>query len=293
MEDTTAVVESQLDWLTVAVHSQERNLDLEHFADELMRTSEAGQNELGAFRLNGYVGWRCGRVRYGTRQGAGLVQLSGQLAEDHFGELYPWVDRISRLDLAVTVRTPHYDPELGERHYYCADQWVRRKPHAALPWYVGDARGGFTFYVGDRASDYFFRCYNKQAESRQDPEQARHYERCWRYELECKGGTAGLVARDIDTAGDRDRAWRVQGMVFDYCSRHGFAPAFAAEGGQRLTPGFRRRSDRETRLDWLAKSVAPAVRWLLDQGDRDAVLELLGLQEPPDLELDHTSPQVD
>jgi hypothetical protein len=52
---------------------------------------------------------------------------------------------------------------------------------------------------------------------------------------------------------------------------------FSHQGPVEKVVGFRRRSDRDTRLMWIEHSVKPAVRWLLDNGDRAEVLAALGL----------------
>jgi hypothetical protein len=69
----------------------------------------------------------------------------------------------------------------------------------------------------------------------------------------------------------------VRGLVHNHCVSHGIGPAFDLSTPEQALPGFRRRSDRDTRLAWLGRSVRPAVGWLLENGDRTAVLEQLGL----------------
>jgi hypothetical protein len=264
----------------VAVHTQEKNLELEHRASDLAAREIADGSKIQPWRLMGYEGWRAGRVRYGTRQAAGLVQLSGDLASDQFPTLYSWVDRISRIDLAVTARLSGSDDDLGRRSYDSAAERFRALPNAARPSAHCDAAGGYTCYVGDRSSDYFFRLYNKQAECRasRDAAGVRRYENCWRYELEVKGQSALLVARDVQY--DETRAADVQAIVWDYAERHALGPVFPRGGGQRLSPGFRRRSDYDTRRAWLAHSVAPAVRWMVEQGGLSDVYDALGLGQP-------------
>lgn len=281
MNPSTVVLESQLDWLTLEVHTTDAMRHLGHDAARWASNEFLGGSKVRPFRLNGYVGWMAGRVRYGARDGAGLIQLSGDLAERHFASLYPRRDNISRLDLAVTVRTAERDHDLGSRHYAESQAFYREHPRSARACCFQNVDGGWTTYLGDRTSDYYLRVYDKEAEckSEKDPDGARHYANAWRYELECKGVTAPSVAKSIYQA--TDRAQHVQAFLHEYLTKHGLSPSFEHVGGQALVPGFRRRSDRETRLLWLERSVRPALKWLLETGDRTEVLERLGLIDLP------------
>lgn len=282
MEYSTRVLESQLDWLTLAVHSERKNLELEHVASDLARDSEARTNDRVPFRLNGYVGWRCGRVRYGTRRAAGLVQLSGDLAQIHFRQLYPLHDSLTRLDLAVTARTPRHDGILGQSHYWSACDWKLIHPQAALPSAIQDQAGGWTTYLGHRACDWFLRIYDKQreCESQHDDEGAVAYENCWRYELETKGRAASVVAQALNGTTD-DRQW-IRSFVHGYCTSHGILPPWQPGGPPERLHGLRRRSDAESRLRWVTRSVAPSVRWLVDHGYGTDVREALGIDTADD-----------
>lgn len=282
MHPTATVIESQLDWLTCAVHSGRAADELEHYARMLARTSETATERERPFRIKGYEGWQAGRVRLGLREGAALLQLSGDLAAKHFDDLVPIADSISRVDIAVTARLPQRDDDLGLTTYLAAQRWYQGHLHAARPSFHGDADGGYTCYVGERTSDWFLRVYNKAAESRDDPDQAQHYLNCWRYELECKGGTTQALVGELSARDGDDRAAAIQDMVWEYVKRHGMVPAFPKAGSVSLVPGFRRRSDRETKLAWLQKSVKPAVAWLAKTGDLADVYQSLGLSDLTD-----------
>jgi len=280
MNSTPVVIESQVDWLTASAYGRERTA---YFA-LLAATASVGETAHGdetlSFRLNGYQGWRTGRVRYGERENAGLIQLSGELAHTWFDDVYSHADHVTRLDVAVTVDTGVEDPLLGKQAYDAACQLREVRPHLAQPWCVHDANGGWTTYVGARTSDWFLRLYDKHAEAVADHDDvaAGQYERCWRYELEAKGMAAPALAREVYKS--LTRASYIRGYVARWCTDHGIIPAYGMEGDVAKLSALRRRSDRTTRLQWLGKSVAPAVRWLLETGDRTEVLEALGLEDP-------------
>jgi DNA relaxase NicK len=153
-------------------------------------------------------------------------------------------------------------------------------PRSALPSAHHDAEGGWTTYVGDRGSDFFLRIYDKQAECehQKDIEGAAYYQNCWRYELEVKGRAARVVA-DAYYKAPEQPSW-ISSLVHKWSCAHGIIPTWPPGAEPERLHGFRRRSDRESRLEWLEKSVAPAVRWLLESGDRAEVIRRLGLDEP-------------
>jgi DNA relaxase NicK len=280
-ECTATVIESQLDWLTLAVHSREKTDLLRDHAERWAKREVDSGNRVAPFRLNGYIGWKAGRVRYGERENAGLVQLSGDLAAQHFDTLYPIRDNISRLDVAVTVRADPPQPEHGRESYLAAVAHRDASPRSARPSQHGDGDGGWTTYIGDRTSDYYFRLYDKEAEQRGERNDAgaERYRACWRYELECKGLSTPALA--LSLAGAADRPALCQGLVHNYACAHGIEPIFPYDGKRVLSPGFRRRSDRDTRMAWLRRSVRPAVEYLLQTGTRDEVIQALGLDGQP------------
>lgn len=283
MHGTAVVIESQPDWITASIHDPQRVASLHHYADSLIPGELAAGAKVRAWAFYGYTGYSVGRVRYGEREGAACIQLSGDLAHKGLSHTRLLADGVTRFDIAVTVRLPESDDKAADRSYDEAMAWRLVHPRAALPSLFQNGDGGATLYVGRRTSDAMLRMYNKEAERRQDKDDAgaEHYARCWRYELEVKGETALPLARVIDESPDRAKA--VQAYVHDWSSSHGLIPLFPHSGAQVLLPGFHRRSDRERTLAWFRSSVGPAIRRLLDSGPDHEVYEALGipLPEPP------------
>ena len=273
------VIESQVDWLTAGWDEGDKADRAEAWAfSRAQREKRDGYRE-APFRLLGFDGYAVGRIRFGRRSGDALLQLSGQLAEDNLGRIVAEAHRISRVDLAVTVRLSRADPFLGEATYAQACNHRAEHPAAARPWIVQDDDGGCTAYIGKRSSDRFLRVYNKEAEAkgREDAKQEAHYQACWRYELECKGVQALPVARAVSFTSDR-RAF-IQQYLHRFCSRRGIEPAYDPNDHNVLVPGFSRRSDTESRLTWLKRTVNPAIIQLLAEVDRADILDALGLGE--------------
>lgn len=289
MDTSPIVIESQVDWLTASAFGKDPTNYFNILASTIAVQERQHEDEELSFRLNGYQGYRIGRLRYGERENAGLIQLSGDLAHTWFDDVYSHADHITRLDIAVTVDTGQADPLLGKRAYEDACQRRFDHPKMARPWTVNDADGGWTTYVGDRTSDWFLRIYDKHAESiaARDPIATGQYERCWRYELEAKGVAATALGKQV--YGSLTRADYVRNFVADWCRKHGIEPAFPLTGDVAKLSELRRRSDRATRLAWLQHSVSPAIKWLLTTGDRTEVLEALGLTDPNNGSMDASS----
>lgn len=277
VESTSLVLESQPDWLTLGTHNHDRTEKLRYHADRWVQQELADGAKVRPFRLLGYTGWQAGRVRWGEREDWGLLQLSGDLARAHWDTAVPIAHRVSRVDLAVTVRPAVPDDSLGLRHLDQANAFRLEHPTAARPSFYGNSDGGFTLYIGDRASDWFLRVYNKGAEEREANvgSSLARYADTWRYELEVKGNAAQVTAAACSDAADRS-AW-VGNTVHAYCRGHGLSPAFTPDQYVACPSGFRRRSDRDTRLRWLRSTVAPTVRWLSESGYRADLLDALGL----------------
>jgi DNA relaxase NicK len=223
-----------------------------------------------------------GRVRFGEKPDSAILQVSGQLADDHLDELVDVASRISRIDLAVTVRTEEPDPHVAGNAYLEALWFHDQHSRAAVPSRHQSAPKGDTVYLGHRDSERYFRLYNKQAEceSAQDAAGAVHYRNCWRYELELKRSVAPTTADALARAPDRPAY--CQQYLHDYVSGHGIVPIFTATGDRVLVPGFRRRSDLESRRAWLRSHAKPVVRFALERVGREQVLRDLGLDVPPE-----------
>jgi len=277
-ESTIAVIESQADWLTISSHGREASANLQLWALARQHEQRLAGNRARPFRSEGYEGEHVGAVDCGRRDDAScLVRLSGDLAAQHLGDALSLSDTVTRVDLAVTCRFAPADPNVGPNTYALADLWHQGHPKSALPWRVFDANGGGTTYVGKRGSTYCLRVYDKAAECRatHDLEGARRYADCWRFELEVKSPMAQQVAWTAWTQDDRP-AW-VQQYLYDWQDAHGIPPPFPPTGGRALLPGFRRRSDADTKLRHIERNVRPTVQWLVAEGYAEELRAALGL----------------
>lgn len=277
---TGSVMEAQVDWLTVSAHGERKAANLLDLAHSLEPEQRALGNRVRAWRMMGYQGTHCGAVEYGT-QGTdhATLRLIGDLADQRLTQALSAADLVSRIDLAVTWHADPPDPLIGQNAYAMALMWHESHPKSALPWRVTDANGGYTTYLGKRGSENMLRVYNKGEEARAkgDADEQDRYHACWRYELEVKG-TVALPLADLVNVHE-DRAAYIRPYVYSWCRKHGVEPAFPTDGAMALVPGFRRRSDADTKLRHLEKNVRPTLDWFRSEGRLDAARKALGLDE--------------
>jgi hypothetical protein len=280
-ECSTTVLESQLDWLTCSYRGADKARALRNFAMDAQSLEAREGNDTKRWQLNGYEGFRTGRVRYGDRDNACLLQLSGQLAEDWAGSVLPDATTITRVDLAVTVRPSSPVPAYGARAYAELAEWHQAHPLSAVPSATHDANGGWTTYLGARRSPLFLRIYDKGAEaaSRDDRAGLARYADCWRFELECHDVAAKAYGLAAVLAGNRSAY--VSGALADYLEHHGLEPMFETTCHPASPGAFARRTDYASRLRWFASKVAPSIRLAMSQGDPQEVIDALGLGPEP------------
>ena len=278
-DHSSAVIESQVDWLTCSAHSEDRSRQLSDLADDLLTGAEAAGNHRVGWRSMGYLGYHCGQIDWGRRdERQAILRVTGGSAHTHLRRVLEVSDYVSRLDVAVTWRAAPPDPHIGRNAYSLADLWYRKHPRAMQPSFHGDAAGGYTCYLGDRRSPYYARIYNKEAEraSRQDDTLAQHYAGCWRYEVEAHDQRAVALASAVADSGQR-ADW-IQEWLYQFFTTRGITTPFPATGEAVLVAGFHRRSDDQTRLRHLARNVAPTVARLQARGLGREAREALGLE---------------
>lgn len=282
MHTSTYVLESQPDWLTFTVSGAQHIRSVCARVETMMRAERIAGNRQIPFRVGEYLGMRCGRVRQAQSASRVLVQLSGDVAALHLDWALLHAHHVTRLDLAVTVQTVDYEPEHATDAYKQAVAFRLDHPTSSVPSVIVNGAGGQTFYLGKRTSDLYFRLYDKEQECRasDDADALTRYARAWRYELELHDDAATRVAYVLPTSAGR--ALWIESYVHKYLCDHGVVPIWTAGQTPVHVGGFRRRSDRESRLDWLSRSVAPTIRWLIDSTPRDEVLKRLGLAEEED-----------
>jgi hypothetical protein len=224
------------------------------------------------WRWNGYKGICIPECAYGVRHDGGIVRLSGALAHRWWDQIIRRAERVTRLDVEVTVGGIAPGLNLAADARAAADAY---KPLTGRPaeWtYIVTKQRGATCYVGSRASARYCRLYDKGAE-----EGGPHLSGKWRYEVEVKDE----VARALGPALEQSTAPALAciSIVHDHFCQRGVQPAFAPAGAVPQYIPAQVPTDVERTLEWFRKWVAPSVSRLRLKGYEGAVLEALGLAD--------------
>ncbi len=267
---TAEVVSVGLDTLTCSAGDQDHLPYLQAVGCYLLMRSASEGNRVGYFKRGPYIGGQTKAVGYAEHQGRGLVELRGEYARDWGMLVLPWTDKVSRIDVQVTVRQDPYDDRLAWDAWESARE--KAKAEGRPPRYTlwADATRGSTLYVGRLGSRFMGRLYEKGKESPKDG-----WGDAWRYEVQARRERAEQVALELGRSVDPER-W-IAGAVAGHFQTRGVEPIFTPQDEVRLAPLPKEHSDTAKALRWLGQSVAPVVSRLYGSGDYDAALAALGI----------------
>lgn len=269
-ETTTSSVAASIDWLTVTATGPGTRRDLFRLGEELVRLSQSRNNDLRDWRWKGYEGSHAGAATCGRRDDSSIVQLSGEMADEWFDQVYRIADHCTRVDLAVTLQPGEESGNLAERHNREVAVFKQATGKTLTQKLIYDNGYASTLYLGSRESDLYARCYDKGVESGDPALQG-----FWRYEVEVKGQPAQRTAAWLHSRGDR--AGGIVGAVHEHYRRRGAEPAFNCLGPAMPLRTIRPTTDDDSRLAWLSGHVRPTVQRLLSNGHADRVWEALGI----------------
>jgi len=226
-------------------------------------------NEVKPWGMAGFDGFKCGSIQVGTRGHETIVRLTGGYAANTWRRYYALCDNVSRIDLQTTVDVGMKASVQVARHYKQAARARKKDGRFPKVWECRDSDGPATLYLGKRVSEKFARVYDKFAEAGAEwPESAV------RYELQCNGQTASIVAAKLFKA--RSELLSITSHVWTYFHDRALCLAWSsAEVDNICCP--RKSSDLERRLSWIQKAVRPSVQLLVNAGRQDEVLKALGL----------------
>ncbi|HEY9758872.1 MAG TPA: replication initiation factor domain-containing protein [Oculatellaceae cyanobacterium] len=271
MDYTPTVVESRIDWITVTASTPEKRPYLFNFGLELVKLQASRDLPIRRWQWKGYDGQHAKGATVGRRGDSEILQLSGTVADEYFDLAWNHADHCTRVDLAVTVKVEEEVSGIIGQHEEEVCAWKREKPRSLSVSCIRNEGRPATLYLGQRVSDLYGRVYDKYLESRQPD-----YERCIRYEVEVKGSPAQRAASWLSSVGDRSN--RIRDAVYKHCVQRGLSPRFSGVGGAVCLTTVRPTSDADSRLAWLASSVAPVVERLLAAGLEKELFAALGLR---------------
>lgn len=203
----------------------------------------------GAF---GFMGKKTRHALWGEKKGWAMLQISGGAAKRSHLLAKPG-SQAARLDLQLTYWVGEENVERTIRQAYngacdCEDP-SRKHMQVNL---IESRRRAQTLYVGSRASDVFFRVYDKFEESGKE-----EYRGCVRFELELKGRMSKACWKKLV---DFDTTLRAMlEMVISMLAARGISVPSDDLDNQDLLHLKKERTTLEGTLGWLSRQVAPAV----------------------------------
>jgi hypothetical protein len=273
--EAVAVLSAGVDWLTATAKIPAFSEMLEASGRRVVeRQAEAG-NDIRPWLWKGYDGVSAGSSAVGVRADGTIVRISGECAANNWRDVMPWVQHVSRIDLAVTVRLSSEANPAAEayRSAGLAPSGRRGRTVRAAS-HIETRTEGETCYLGSRKSDRFGRLYNKGLESHQE-----EYRDSWRWEIEYKGNAATPIALSVVECGSDSEA--VLAYVWDTFAAWGIPPGWGIDAIVPSLPPAHSASDDERRLAWLYTQVRPAIARLVAHGRISEVLGALGLDNLP------------
>ena len=219
----------------------------------------------GAF---GFYGDKTRHALLGRKKEWYMLQVSGYESKG-LHTLANCDCQASRLDLQITLQVGEENVERLIREAYngaCACEDPERK-HMRVN-LIESRHHAQTCYIGSRASDIFFRVYDKFAESGKE-----EYRGCVRYELELKGRASKHAWQELRDA-NIDLATLLQCVISMLKERGVRVPCedITAHSLQHRPP---QKTSLESSLQWMHRQIAPAIMRLTREVDWAVIFNTL------------------
>lgn len=268
---STDVRSAGVDTLTCTCQADERGSHMVELARQLQLAEARHDSKLHPFKRAVYSGVQSSHVGWAEKKDRVLVELRGRYAYDWWRSFVSLADKVSRLDVQVSVRQKPYDHDMALRLYLGEREHAQQRGRPSTFRMQGESDGGTTLYIGTGASRYQARLYERWYKE-QDPAN----EDVWRYELQARRDRADQLARLLVQADDPERF--VSGAVHRHFLRRGVAPIFAPASVVSIDPLPKGETDREKSLRWLGSSVSPVLDRHRAWGSYNEAVEALGIK---------------
>lgn len=267
-DESVLLVSPSVDWITCTYKSSPSRFKVKSLADSLIELEISAGNRIKQGSFNGYKCYMCGGILYGDRADGYLVRLSGLTAAKHYRLFGDLASNVTRLDIAATVKLSEHGGGLIASTYETTragldEQAARRYT------LIQNSKGGDTMYVGSRTSSQYGRIYDKWAESGK----LSQWLNCIRYEIEFKKPLSLLAYNELAKT-DNPNTW-ISTYLRQWFLTRGVGVVYNSSATIRALQLTRDRSDNETKLMWLSKSVHPAYVQLKLAGLEDVALEAI------------------
>lgn len=265
---------SAIDWLTVT--STALNV-----GNRLLDTYAAYKTGKEASRT--FYGFECLRSETGLmwgkrpKDGRYILIAPGDLAQSIFLKLAPLPVKVTRIDLACDVWLDAPRDQVRHSARVPMSKAHESKTKTTLIRGVGGGkreRVGDTLYLGSRQSQQFGRMYDKGLQQKTTTPG-----KWFRYEVEYKAEAARQIANVARCLKPLQFGEWIRCTVHDWFLLRAVPPLFAPD---TETPGTTIRSQMkqttpEKKIAWLRTQVRPTIKYLLEQGLKNEMLDALGM----------------
>lgn len=240
------------DWLTLTSENPESKLAMWRYfssvaADDLQHGYAIVPG--GAY---GFYGKRARHALFAEKENRAMLQVSGRRAQQSYMLALPG-DNATRIDVQITFTCPGEEPH----------EWLERCAYAVMakPNGVGKPRQVVTIakngqtetvYIGSRKSDFFFRCYDKFAESGEE-----EYRGTVRVELEIKGKASKALWAHMAETGKG--VLYLLSLLLQRAEGVGIPVEGIDLARQDIVLPKKQTTKESVTLAWFASQVAPAV----------------------------------
>lgn len=242
-------------------------------AQYLQRDEAAHGSKLMPFKRGSYRGAQTKHVGIAFAPGRVLAELRGAAAHEFWPHFTERAEKVSRLDVEVSVRQDPYDHDMALRLYLGERKRAEQRGRPSTFRMQGESDGGTTLYIGHGASRYQARLYERFYKTGLEEDA-----NVWRYEVQCRRERAFQVAHLALGMGDVQPF--LQAAVHSHFTRRGVVPIFDPSADADVSPLPTPTTDRERNLRWLGASVAPALERHRAWGSYDQALKVLGVSDP-------------
>lgn len=249
---STAVIQTGVDTLTCSVAWEGGIHSFISLAQWLLAEDQLAGSKVVPFKRGSYRGETSRHVGLAFAPGRVLAELRGGVAHEFWPHFLERAEKVSRLDVEVSVRQVPYDHQMAVRIWQgerAKDRPVGKPAKARLQ---AEDSGGSTLYLGTGASRSQGRLYERFYKTRLDEDKD-----VWRYEVQTRREravqVADLLLRSPDPQSD------VPALVHGYFARRGVHPIFNPTTHLDLAPLPTPTTDRDRSLQWLSDAVHPAL----------------------------------
>lgn len=263
------IVSAGVDWITATAEAGDTMQMQEALSlHEFDRARDRGERIRPVSRL-GYVGYSSDNYFHGHSENGRIIIATGARAHDLFPSVANVSDNIARLDVQVTVDFGDERPHIAKQAYEALGTRTPASVRVRNCTLITNQPEGETLNVGKRKSDFYGRIYDKGTESKAAPPLS-----LWRWEVECKRGSANRIAAYLRGSGSTEVAARE--VVQGYFQRRGLRPPWSKS--QLSCPQEWKAPDRgHNTLLWFRDTLSKTIRKQIELHGKEKVLDALGL----------------